>query len=68
MRWFLWRRTVVITKKSDNRSIYGILWSRCFGVWVLKSAKIENGEGKLIPADGEVLVLRENISYVQRLP
>ncbi len=59
---------MVITKKSNNRSIVGILWSRWFGVWVLKNAQIENGTGDLVPADGEVIVLRENIDYVQRLP
>ena len=68
MRFRLWRRKVVITKKNNNRSIVGILWSRWFGVWVLKSAKIENGTGELVPADGEVIVLRDNIDYVQRLP
>jgi len=68
MKWQLWRRKVVITKKSNNRSIVGILWSRCFGVWVLKSVQIENSQGTLVPADGEVIVLRENIDHVQRLP
>lgn len=68
MRARLWRRTVVVTKKSDQRSIVGVLWSRWMGVWVLKSAKIENDQGNLVPADGEVVVLRENIDYVQVLP
>ena len=68
MKMRLWRRKVVITKKSNNRSIVGVLWSRNFGVWILKNAKIENSTGDLVPADGEVIVLRENIDYVQRLP
>ena len=68
MRFRLWRRTVVVTKKSDQRSIVGVLWSRWFGVWVLKSAKVENEQGNLVPADGEVVVLKENIDYVQVLP
>jgi len=68
MRFRLWRRTVVVTKKSDQRSIVGVLWSRWFGVWVLKSAKVENEQGNLVPADGEVVVLIDNIDYVQVLP
>lgn len=68
MRFRLWRRMVVVTKKSDQRSIVGVLWSRWFGVWVLKSAKVENEQGNLVPADGEVVVLKENIDYVQVLP
>lgn len=68
MRFRLWRREVIVTKKSDKQSVKGVLWSRWFGVWVLKQAFIENDQGKLIRVDGEVLVLRENIDFVQVLP
>ena len=62
------RREVIITKKSDGRSIMGILWSRWFGVWTLKRAKVEADDGNLVPADGEVVVMKENIDFVQVLP
>lgn len=61
------RREVIITKKSDGRSIMGILWSRWFGVWTLKQAKVEGEDGNLVPADGEVVVMKENIDFVQVL-
>lgn len=61
------RREVIITKKSDGRSIMGILWSRWFGVWTLKQAKVEAEDGNLVPADGEVVVMKENIDFVQVL-
>jgi hypothetical protein len=68
MRFRLMRRKVIITKKSDGRSIMGVLWSRWLGVWVLKQSQVENDKGQLVPADGEVVVLRENIDFVQVLP
>jgi hypothetical protein len=68
MRFRLRRRRVIITKKSDGRSVMGVLWSRWLGVWVLKQAQVENDQGQLVPADGEVVVLRENIDFVQVLP
>jgi len=66
-RFRLWRRKVIITKK-DGRSVMGVLWSRGVGIWVLKKAQVESDQGKLIPTDGEVIVLRENIDFVQVLP
>lgn len=68
MRFRLWRRMVVVTRKNNGRSVMGVLWSRWFGVWVIKQAKVENDQGKLIPVDGEVIVLKENIDFVQVLP
>jgi len=68
MRFRLWRRKVIITKKNDGKSVIGILWSRSFGVWVLKTAQIETEAGETRSADGEVVVLRENIEHVQVLP
>lgn len=67
MRFRLLRRKVIITRKND-RSIIGILWSRWFGVWTIKQAQVETEKGEIRPADGEVVVLRENIDYVQVLP
>jgi hypothetical protein len=46
----------------------GILWSRWFGVWVLKGAILLKDSGEKISLDGEVVVLKRDIDFVQVLP
>ena len=67
MKLRLLRRKVIVTLKN-NRSVMGVLWARAFGVWTLQKASVESETGKMVPVDGEFIVLRENIQYVQVLP
>jgi len=57
------RREVIINTKSD-RSFRGILWSRWFGVFVLKNAQML-GKGTAIQMDGEVAILKSEIEFIQ---
>jgi len=57
------RREVIINTKSD-RSFRGILWSRWFGVFVLKNAQML-GKGTAIQMDGEVAIMKDNVDFVQ---
>ena len=57
------RREVIINTKSD-RSFRGILWSRWFGVFVLKNAQML-GKGTAIKMDGEVAILKSEIDFIQ---
>jgi len=57
------RREVIINTKSD-RSFRGILWSRWFGVFVLKNAQML-GKGTAIDMDGEVAILKSEIEFIQ---
>jgi hypothetical protein len=60
------RREVVINTK-DKMSFRGILWSRWFGVFILKNAQLLENK-TWFDIDGEVVILRENIEFLQRLP
>ncbi len=57
------RREVIINTKSD-RSFRGILWSRLFGVFVLKNAQLLKS-GSVIDVDGEVAIMQDNVDFVQ---
>jgi hypothetical protein len=61
------RRRVVINTKTE-RAFIGVLWSRLFGIWVLKDAKMLKESGQQVPLDGEVVVLKRDIDFVQVLP
>jgi hypothetical protein len=67
MKLRLIRRKVVINTKSE-RSFVGILWSRSFGIWKMKNVMLLKDSGEQVPVDGEVVVLREDIDFVQVLP
>jgi hypothetical protein len=62
----LFRRTVIINTKSD-KAFRGVLWSRWFGVWVLKNAQLLQ-KGQAIDIDGEVVILKQDIDFIQVVP
>jgi hypothetical protein len=57
------RREVIINTKSD-RSFRGVLWSRWFGVYILKNAQLLKS-GSVIDIDGEVAILSSEIEFIQ---
>lgn len=67
IRFQLHRRKVVINTKSGQAFI-GVLWSRRFGVFVVKNAKLLKESGEQVSMDGEVVVLKNDIDFIQVLP
>ena len=57
-------RVAVHTK--TGKSISGVLWGRRRGFLVLREARLLE-HGKQIPLDGETLVDRENVDFMQVL-
>lgn len=57
------RREVIINTKTE-RTFRGVLWSRWFGVYVLKQAQML-GKGSAIDIDGEVVILKQDIDFIQ---
>ena len=45
----------------------GVLWDADENSLVLRGAAAINAEGKQVPADGEVLIPRRDVAYVQRV-
>lgn len=62
---FLTKRSVMVNTKS-GRSFRGVLWQRKGPYVVLKDAVLHDPAG-LMPVDGEVVVHRENIDFIQIL-
>jgi len=61
------RRRVLVNLKTGN-AVEGVLWTRRRGVLVLKAATLHQPKTAPAPLDGEVLVDRANVDFVQVLP
>lgn len=57
------RRRVVVVVEGD-RSFTGVLWSRRGALLVLRQASIGES-GKEIPLDGDVIVERRRVQWIQ---
>lgn len=61
------KKRVIVNTKTD-KSFRGILWKQRPGYLLLKNAELLEGSGKSVPIDGEVLVYRADVDFVQVLP
>ena len=74
MGWLAWwrppcvLRTVIVNLKDDGGAIRGVLWStRCAWFVLRESALLIAGQDPH-PTEGEIVIHRTNISFVQVLP
>lgn len=73
MRWLLWWRPPcllrsVIVNLTGDRAISGVLWTSR-GAWLtVRQAQVQEGQGSAVPVDGEVVVHRDKVSFIQVLP
>ena len=59
------RRVIVNTK--TERAFRGVLWRKRWGYLVLRNAELLKGSGETAPVDGEVVIERGNVDFVQVL-
>jgi hypothetical protein len=76
MRWLWWWRPpcllrgVILNLKADGVAIRGVLWS-ARGPWLtLRDAALLKADAGTVPTpvDGEIVVHRANVSFIQVLP
>lgn len=61
------RRRCIVTLVGSEDSIEGVLWTRR-GQWlVLKDARLLRANGDVHPADGEILIDRGRVGFLQVL-
>jgi len=59
------RRCIVNLVGDGSDTIEGVLWNRR-GPWiVLKDARLLRPNGEVIPADGDVLIDRAQVAFIQ---
>jgi hypothetical protein len=59
------RRRCIVNLRGSDDSIEGVLWSRR-GRWVLlKDARLLQADGTEHPADGEILIDRDQVNFLQ---
>lgn len=61
------RRRVLVNLKT-GKALEGVLWTRRRGVLVLKDATLLEPKAQPVPVDGEVLIERANVDFVQIAP
>ena len=55
----------VIVNTRTERAFRGVLWQRRREYLVLKDAELLKGKGETVPMDGEVLIERANVDWIQ---
>jgi hypothetical protein len=73
MRWW-WQppcllRSVIVNLKGDEGAIEGILWSSR-GSWLVvrQPTLLRPGRADATTVDGEVVIPRANVSFIQAVP
>jgi hypothetical protein len=70
MSWLWWRppamlRSVIVNLKDDDLALSGVLWG-ARGPWLtLRNASLLKPNEPPVPTDGEVLVPRANVAFIQ---
>jgi hypothetical protein len=74
MRWLWWRppcllRTVILNVRDDqNTAIQGVLWASR-GAWlVIRNPQLLNAAREPAPMDGEVVIHRTHVAFIQVVP
>jgi hypothetical protein len=60
------RRKVIVNTK-DDRALRGLLWERNHEYLLLKSAELLEGDARPIPMDGDVIIYKSDVSWLQVL-
>ena len=59
------RRVIVNTK--TGKAFRGVLWRKRWGYLVLRDAQMLKPRGETVPIDGEVVIERQNVDFMQVL-
>jgi len=59
------RRVIVNTK--TGKAFRGVLWRKRWGYLVLREAEMLKPRGETVRVDGEVVIERENVDFLQVL-
>lgn len=68
--WFPWRRTAVrrrVVVNLADKAFNGVLWAKRGPLLVLRDAKLLQAGAPEVPVDGEVIIERSRIEFIQVL-
>ncbi len=69
---FSWKRTAtkrrVIVNLKTEKAFAGVLWAKRGALLVLKDAFVLEAARDAVKVDGEVVIERSNVDYIQVLP
>jgi hypothetical protein len=57
-------RQVIVNTKTEL-AFRGVLWRKRRGYLVLRNAEMLQARGEVTPMDGEVVIYRENVDFLQ---
>jgi hypothetical protein len=57
-------RQVIVNTRTD-KAFRGVLWQKRGGYLVLRNAELLKLKGETVPIDGEVVILADNVDFLQ---
>lgn len=57
-------RKVIVNTRTD-RAFRGVLWRKRRGYLVLRNAELLRIRGEVTPMDGELVIERDNVDFIQ---
>lgn len=57
-------RQVIVNTRTD-KAFRGVLWRKRGGYLVLRNAELLKPKGETVPIDGEVVILADNVDFLQ---
>lgn len=57
-------RQVIVNTRTE-KAFRGVLWQRRGGYLVLRNAELLKAGGETVPMDGEVIIDRSNVDFIQ---
>jgi len=58
-------RQVIVNTRARDESFRGVLWRKRRGYLVLRNAEMLRGKGEVVPMVGELVILGENVNFIQ---
>ena len=58
------KRRVIVNTRTE-RAFRGVLWRKRWGHLVLRNAELLKARGESVPMDGEVVIERDNVDFIQ---
>lgn len=68
--WFPWRRTAVrrrVVVNLADKAVDGVLWAKRGPLLVLRDAKLLHAGAPPVPVDGEIVIERSRVEFIQVL-
>jgi len=58
-------RQVIVNTRARDESFRGVLWRKRRGYLVLRNAEMLRGKGEVVSMIGELVIMADNVNFIQ---